>query len=53
MTIEQQKAFINALGGQDYELLYLTYLYTGCRRNEVKNDLYVDFDNDSISISLY
>lgn len=50
-AVDRQK-FIDSLVGKSYELLYLTYLYTGARRAEVitPGSFIVDFDNDLIRI---
>lgn len=53
MTLLEQNLFIKKLEGERIRLLILTYLYTGCRRNEVilPGSFDVDFDLNTIFIN--
>lgn len=44
MSIDTQKVFIQSLEGKPYKLLFMTYLYTGARRNEVIMPDSISFD---------
>ena len=52
-TLEEQKAFENAIKGEFYEVLFLTALYSGLRRGELLaltwND--IDFTNKTINVN--
>jgi len=52
MNVEERQRFIRSLRGTKYELLYLTYLYTGCRLSEVisPGGLEIDFVNRLVYI---
>lgn len=52
MNEKQRKKFIRSLKGKPYEILYLTYLYTGARRNEIisPGGFEVDFKNKLVYI---
>ena len=52
MNEAQRKKFIRSLRGKKYEALYLTYLYTGARRNELimPNSFEVDFKKGLVYI---
>lgn len=52
MNVEERRRFIESIRRTKYELLYLTYLYTGCRLSEVirPGGLEIDFKNKLIYI---
>lgn len=52
MNMDERRRFIKSLRGTKYELLYLTYLYTGCRLSEAirPGGLEIDFKNRLIYI---
>lgn len=52
MNSEQRDDFITSLNGKPYRALYLTYLYTGARRNEIitPGSFDVDFENKLVFI---
>lgn len=47
LTIEEQKAFMQALEGKDFKNVMLFYLYTGVRRAEALSLEWTDIDNES------
>lgn len=53
MNCDERRYFINSLKGKKYELLYLTYLYTGARLSEVitPGSFIVDFCRKVIHIN--
>lgn len=52
LSQSEEKLFISSLRDKPYRLLFITYLYTGCRRSEVigKDSFRVDFTKDIIYI---
>lgn len=53
MSLEEELLFINGLENKKYKLLFLTYLFTGARRNEVisLNAINFDFNNNIVFIN--
>jgi len=52
MTKLEREKFIKSLDGKRYRLLYLTYLYTGARRNELIESDAVKFDFENSLVHL-
>lgn len=51
MSLDEQKAFIKALEGTRYRLMFLTLLYTGLRIGECSALLWSDYDGETIKVS--
>ena len=53
MTVAEQEKFVNSLKDKPYKLLFITYLFTGARRNEIiePESMQVDFKSNVICLN--